>query len=315
MRRSKYHHVCWVILLIFFSCSDTEEINFTSHDTQTKDELTGIYFWNPGEGFVVGGSTWNRAIRLSTYDGGLRWQRDSLFDKQIFGLGSNPQGKVFGLGIEYMVYEFLPQSTARQRIGDYRFFRSLDFFTPDQILAVGGESFGQGYLEKINAITGTTQQILKIDHELDAIQAVDQNHWVMAGYGVVFYSENAGLNWDTLDVSGDHYRDIFFVDENTGFMVGIQGSILRSDDGGRSWKTLRNPRSIFVKDRSFRTVCFKNKLEGLVGGEDGILWQTKDGGESWTILDGIPNVSYLDIFHDGTKYWICGSGGTIISFK
>lgn len=73
---------------------------------------------------MVGGSTWNRAIRLSTNDGGLTWQNDSLFDKQIFGLGYNNRGKVFGLGIEYMVYEFLQQSTSRQRIGDYRFLEA-----------------------------------------------------------------------------------------------------------------------------------------------------------------------------------------------
>lgn len=100
---------------------------------------------------------------------------------------------------------------------------------------MGGESFGLGYLEEINALTGQTKQILKIDHELDAIQAVDENRWVIAGYGVVFYSEDAGMQWDTLDVSGDHYRDVF-VDEQTGFIVGIQGSILRSDDGGKNWK-------------------------------------------------------------------------------
>ncbi|HQX43682.1 MAG: hypothetical protein KA251_07455 [Saprospiraceae bacterium] len=310
---AKYLHVSWLLLLIIFSCTESEEITFTSYSSHTNDELTGIYFWNSGEGFVVGGSTWNRAIRLSTNDGGLTWQNDSLFDKQIFGLGYNNRGKVFGLGIEYMVYEFLQQSTSRQRIGDYRFFRSLDFAQPDRILAVGGESFGLGYLEEINALTGQTKQILKIDHELDAIQAVDENRWVIAGYGVVFYSEDAGMQWDTLDVSGDHYRDVFFVDEQTGFIVGIQGSILRSDDGGKNWKKLRNPRSIFIKDRSFRTICFKNKLEGLVGGEGGILWKTNDGGENWTILEGIPNVSYLDIFYDGNKYWICGSKGTIIS--
>ena len=133
MQTAKFYLIFWSIILVFFSCTETEEISFTSYDSQTNDELTGIYFWHPGEGFVVGGSTWNRAIRLSTYDGGLRWQRDSLFDKQIFSLGYNTQGKVFGLGIEYMVYEFLLQSTDRQRIGDYRFFRSLDFVHPEQI--------------------------------------------------------------------------------------------------------------------------------------------------------------------------------------
>ena len=105
----------------------------------------------------------------------------------------------------------------------------------------------------------------------------------------------------------------FFVDEQTGFIVGIQGSILRSDDGGKNWKKLRNPRSIFIKDRSFRTICFKNKLEGLVGGEGGILWKTNDGGENWTILEGIPNVSYLDIFYDGIVFSEPCRGATLMN--
>jgi len=87
MHRAKYPPIFLIIILIIFSCAETEEITFTTYDSQTTDELTGIYFWHPGEGFVVGGSTWNWAIRLSTYAGGLRWQRDSLFDKPFFGLG------------------------------------------------------------------------------------------------------------------------------------------------------------------------------------------------------------------------------------
>ncbi len=160
---SKINYFLISILLFIFSCSKEENASFTTFSTPTQDELCGIYFWNQMEGIAVGGNTWTRAIRLSTNDGGLSWKKDSLFDKQIFCLGSNQLGLLIGLGIEFNCYQFTTQQTTISKLGDFRFFRALDVYNPELIIAAGGESFGTGYLEKINTTSLTSRQILTIN--------------------------------------------------------------------------------------------------------------------------------------------------------
>ena len=302
------------ILLFIFSCSKEENASFTTFQTLTQDELCGIYFWNQMEGIAVGGNTWTRAIRLSTNDGGLSWKKDSLFDKQIFCLGSNLQGLLIGLGIEFNCYQFTTQQTTISKLGDFRFFRALDVYNPELIIAAGGESFGTGYLEKINTISLTSRQILTINKELDAVQCIDSLNWVAAGYGIILRSRDAGEHWDTLDYSGDHFRDMSFAD-SVGYIIGITGTILKSDDAGFTWNKIRKSQSIFVKNFPLRTVCFKNKWEGIIGGEDGLIWRTTNGGTSWITLNGLPDCNYLDSFWDGSHFWLCGSNGVIIRLE
>ncbi len=82
--------------------------------------------------------------------------------------------------------------------------------------------------------------------------------------------------------------DIFFVDENKGWMVNLDGFIYRTQDGGDSWDTL-----LIQPGTAFRSICFVDSLHGFAGNlgpgswisniTDTIaLYETVDGGVNWT---------------------------------
>ncbi len=82
--------------------------------------------------------------------------------------------------------------------------------------------------------------------------------------------------------------DIYFVNENKGWMINLDGFIYRTQDAGNSWDTL-----LIQPGTAFRCVGFIDSLHGFAGNlgpgswignvTDTIpLYQTSDGGLTWT---------------------------------
>lgn len=65
--------------------------------------------------------------------------------------------------------------------------------------------------------------------------------------------------------------------------VGARGTVLLSDDGGKTWRQARSvPSSVALTD-----VCFVNDKVGWAVGHSGIVLHSRDGGENWARqLDG-----------------------------
>lgn len=59
-----------------------------------------------------------------------------------------------------------------------------------------------------------------------------------AGYGFVYKTTNGGISWNNITPGGANapvYRAVDFVDANTGWIVGNNGTIYMTVDGGASW--------------------------------------------------------------------------------
>ena len=71
-------------------------------------------------------------------------------------------------------------------------------------------------------------------------------------------------------------RDIFFVDSANGWVVGNDGTILHSSDGGATWSTQHQGTG-----GRLWGVYFQTPDLGYVVGEDDTLYRTGDGGDTW----------------------------------
>ena len=67
-----------------------------------------------------------------------------------------------------------------------------------------------------------------------------------------------------------------FVDQETGWLVGADGLIVKTTDGGLNWQVQASGVSAELTD-----VYFLDSQTGWVTGDEGILLQTTDGGEQW----------------------------------
>lgn len=144
----------------------------------------------------------------------------------------------------------------------------------------------------------------------------DQEGWV-CGWSKVYHTDDAGLTWtaqSTPSCKGD-FTDVFFMNQDTGCIVGSYEIVLRTENGGKTWGKIQN--SIW-DGMCFNRVDFIDDLNGCaVGGhhygQSGFIMITDDGGKSWMETTPI-DCEYLEgvEYIDSTTVWACGRDGCLL---
>ena len=99
--------------------------------------------------------------------------------------------------------------------------------------------------------------------------------------GHILYSDDEGSEWQQAKVpSRVLLTSVYFVDDQYGWAVGHDATILATQDGGANWT--EQFRDIEREEGApFLDVWFKDRQHGLVVGAYGALLETNDGGASW----------------------------------
>jgi photosystem II stability/assembly factor-like uncharacterized protein len=142
-----------------------------------------------------------------------------------------------------------------------------------------------------------------------------------------------GQSADTLVVNrSSKFLGLSFVDANTGWLVGIQGIIIKTTDGGMTWEHQNTKWACMEVDDSLRCIDsaivsggynsydlsdveFVNSSTGWAVGAadyfgDNVILFTSDGGATWTRQAAGTGVDFTDIqFVDATNGWVTGTGG------
>lgn len=107
---------------------------------------------------------------------------------------------------------------------------------------------------------------------------------------------------------GNHLWSTFFVNDNTGWIVGSEGFIKKTTNAGLDWNKQNSGTSF-----SLRSIQFIDESTGWICGESGLIIKTTDGGQNWfTITSGTSNLlSDLHFIDFNTGYAI-GNEGTIL---
>lgn len=115
-------------------------------------------------------------------------------------------------------------------------------------------------------------------------------------------------------------RSVYFLNENKGWVVGTNGTLLTTDDGGTTWKTLDSSTTnnlldvVFLNEQEGWIICESNKYELKRGEPRTYLLYTFDGAESWhrVTMDGYSKDLSLTriIFDKNGKGWLLGESGT-----
>ena len=125
--------------------------------------------------------------------------------------------------------------------------------------------------------------------------------------------------------------NIYFADEKIGFLTGARGTILKTNDGGKTWKRkiTRNEaanqnnnrrRGGGIRSSLMGIQMIDEKVGFIVGTENAIL-KTTDGGETWIgkservrvgeTRNNLENIHFVS----HTTGWIIGSFGTLLHTK
>lgn len=106
-----------------------------------------------------------------------------------------------------------------------------------------------------------------------------KRYFAVGQHGIILASNN-GKDWAQIQAPvRSPLTAVHFADENNGWIVGHDATILRTDDGGQNWK-LQNFQPELEKP--FLDVFFIDSSTGLAVGAYGLLYRTTDGGATWT---------------------------------
>lgn len=136
------------------------------------------------------------------------------------------------------------------------------------------------------------------------------NGWAVGGEnggenGKIIFTNNGGSEWQDFPVNGIKFlNSVLFVNEDTGFIAGNEGIIMKTTDAGYSWISKNSGTNARLNQ-----IFFISPLVGWAVGEN-VALQTTDGGENWSTIVLDPNYygDYRSIFFvSELKGWILGS--------
>jgi photosystem II stability/assembly factor-like uncharacterized protein len=149
----------------------------------------------------------------------------------------------------------------------------------------------------------------------------NQTGWMVGSFGNTLYTFDGGEHWTRTNPgsnSNSSLKDVFFIDENDGWVVGGSlypgvSMILHTPDGGNSWIVQVAP-----TDNILGSVYFTSPQEGWIttersaGGWWSEILHTTNGGNTWEIQYSIDydQGTFSDIcFTDGFHGWAVGEVG------
>ncbi len=129
---------------------------------------------------------------------------------------------------------------------------------------------------------------------------------VVGARGHVLLSDDEGASWMQAKVPVQALLTaIHMHDDRLGWAVGHDAAILRTEDGGETWRLVHHEPEMLAP---LLDVWFRDADAGIAVGAFGAYLATDDGGESWTCMSGCPenhdgetaeNAPVLDSFGDG----------------
>jgi photosystem II stability/assembly factor-like uncharacterized protein len=119
---------------------------------------------------------------------------------------------------------------------------------------------------------------------------------------------NGGANWSMFSLGSEVWtlRSVYFINENTGWVVGTFSVIRKTTDGGNTWINQDG-----TGPSDYTTVHFSDENTGFVGvgwSLRGALYRTTNGGTSWYLAKLSPE----DTSSISSQYWLNHDTGWIV---
>jgi len=217
---------------------------WTLQSSGTENTLVSIHFVDPQNGWAVG----EEGTILHTGDGGKNWEKQK-----------NP----------------VPF-----------YLMKVYFVTPLKGWIVGERTH---ILSTVDGGKTWNIQFKDEDFILKSISFCDPLHgWAVGEYGYIYHTKDGGTTWmkqaGNFDISdetgavegGNFLFDITAVDSQTAWAVGIDGYVIRTVDGGKTWKEVK------IDAPKTQLFCVASNRAGtvLIGG-NGTILISMDNGKTW----------------------------------
>jgi len=288
--------------LLLAAChAEVEDVPLTQQSIYFSDKFFDVKALGPDRALIVG---YGGKI-LETADGGITFTRResgtnlALFDVAVVG------GKVWIAGQEGLILHSADggKTFVAQTSGTQNYLFAIQMLSESRGFAVGDRSV---LVETVDGGKTWTPRTLTV--AAPEGEAAEDPDLLLAMQDPVLY-------------------DVRFLNDKVGWVVGEFGRILRTEDGGQTWKeqqaTLMGEHTGIVDPMDIPTFFGIHPIieqEAIVTGLEGRIARTKDAGQTWVFeamkLDyPIADPLYAPfVTADGTE-WAVGAAGEVVTKK
>jgi len=303
---------------------DRSKIKMPKMHFITSENIHSVVAKGPNNVWIVG----NHGIIYHSSDGGKTWTRqesgieDDLLCEAKFV--DEKEGWIVGIKGIILHTSNGGDSWERQESGTEMNLLDLSFVDKRNGWVVGEmgtilhtEDGGKNWVSQ-----GTGE-----DKMFNGVWFVNEERgWVVGEFGTILYTEDGGKSWktqrcDEIMPSEEEMLwgtpppalySVVFVDEKRGWIAGMDGVMIYTENGGKCWKKLPQ-----VVDNHLYSICIKGN-RGYIVGDKGVFLVSMDGGKTWTHREGLIKTKFWfrDIdFGDSQDGWIVGALGTVVCTK
>jgi len=306
-----------ILVIAFFIC--WQLIDFAYAKPSLSVDLFGVSFPNNKEGWVCG----RGGTVLHTTDGGLNWVRqDTGTDYTLLSISFIDAMKGWAVGDEGTIVhtEDGGKTWAKQKSPVPYYLMAVSFVTPQNGWIVTERTH---ILHTNDGGKTWNVQFKGGDFILKSISFSDPlSGWAVGEYGFIYHTNNGGATWkqqagyyrisekDSEIEGGNFLFSVNAINAKTAWAVGIDGTVIKTVDGGVTWKEVATSQS---KTHLF-CVASDKKDTILIGGKGTFVVST-DGGRTWQAPKFEPPIPYDWIYglalRDSSDFLAVGSQGAI----
>lgn len=246
---------------------------------------------------------------FTTKDGGATWQLKST----NFGAARSVQ--------------FINKTTGWLVGADSRLYKSIDAGQSwSTVPTASGVSYNSVYFANENlgwsqrsygaqsAYTkdgGKTWTEMALPNGVTSMRFSDQAWIAVSSGGGVYVSTDSGATWNAQYIGTQaQLSAVGFSDAKTVWVVGSEGTLLKSEDSGAKWTLIKLP----VGNTMLRDIKFANAKVGWIVGDAGVILATQDGGKTWRPqASGTAQSLFTIAAADVNTAWITGVGGLVLA--
>jgi photosystem II stability/assembly factor-like uncharacterized protein len=302
--------VLFALLLPNLSSRAGQELGWTSQSSGALSKLSGVFFVDRDRGWVTG----SNGTLLATEDGGAKWRRQALPERQKtealndLWFFNAERGLLLG---EYGVFN---------RGGGVDWSERIFLLTSND----GGAKWEEGALARLPV---KQQEMVVTRRPTDGAEilkpaqrppdpvltrlafANDRVGWACGEAATIQHTKDGGATWQMQSaLVRKLLYDVAAIDGKQACVVGAGGTILRTADSGQNWSEQASGVT-----QTLRAVHFVDARQGWAVGSQGTIITTTSGGERWQPQTSSTTQNLNDIFFVNAKEgWVAGDRGLLL---